>query len=86
MNIAVKLAPFKIRVNAIAPGFFRTDMMAYIETPGFKESRDRAMALVPMGRFGDADDMKGVAVFLASDASAYMTGHVLVNDGGFLAK
>jgi gluconate 5-dehydrogenase len=86
MNLAVKLAPFKIRVNAIAPGFFRTDMMAYIETPGFKESRDRAMALVPMGRFGDADDMKGVAVFLASDASAYMTGHVLVNDGGFLAK
>ena len=86
MNLAVKLAPFKIRVNAIAPGFFRTDMMAYIETPGFKESRDRAMALVPMGRFGDADDMKGVAVFLASDASAYMTGHVLVNDGGFLAR
>ncbi|OPY05211.1 MAG: 3-oxoacyl-(acyl-carrier-protein) reductase FabG [Syntrophaceae bacterium PtaB.Bin038] len=86
MNLAVKLAPFRIRVNAIAPGFFRTDMMAYIETPEFKESYDRAMELVPMRRFGDADDMKGVAVFLASDASAYMTGHVLVNDGGFLAK
>jgi NAD(P)-dependent dehydrogenase (short-subunit alcohol dehydrogenase family) len=86
MNLAVKLAPFKIRVNAIAPGFFRTDMMAYIEMPDFKESRDKAMDLVPMRRFGDMDDMKGVAVFLASDASAYMTGHVLVNDGGFLAK
>ncbi len=86
MNLAVKLAPFKIRVNAIAPGFFRTDMMAYIETPDFKESRDKAMELVPMRRFGDVDDMKGVVVFLASDASAYMTGHVLVNDGGFLAR
>lgn len=86
MNLAVKLAPFKIRVNAIAPGFFRTDMMAYIETPDFKEAHEKAMELVPMRRFGDVDDMKGVAVFLASDASAYMTGHVLVNDGGFLAK
>ncbi|HOX00466.1 MAG TPA: SDR family oxidoreductase, partial [Deltaproteobacteria bacterium] len=86
MNLAVKLAPFNIRVNAIAPGFFRTDMMAYIETPEFKESHDKAMELVPMRRFGDVDDMKGVVVFLASDASAYMTGHVLVNDGGFLAK
>ena len=86
MNLAVKLAPFKIRVNAIAPGFFRTDMMSYIETPDFKESYGKAMELVPMRRFGDIDDMKGVVVFLASDASAYMTGHVLVNDGGFLAR
>jgi len=86
MNLAVKLAPFKIRVNAIAPGFFRTDMMSYIETPDFKESYDKAMGLVPMRRFGDVDDMKGVAVFLASEASAYMTGHVLANDGGFLAR
>jgi NAD(P)-dependent dehydrogenase (short-subunit alcohol dehydrogenase family) len=86
MNLAVKLAPFKIRVNAIAPGFFRTDMMSYIETPDFKESYDKAMELVPMRRFGDRDDMKGVVVFLASEASAYMTGHVLVNDGGFLAR
>ena len=85
MNLAVKLAPFKIRVNAIAPGFFRTDMMAYIETPDFKESYDRALELVPMRRFGDLDDMKGVAVFLASDASAYMTGANLVVDGGWTA-
>jgi NAD(P)-dependent dehydrogenase (short-subunit alcohol dehydrogenase family) len=86
MNLAVKLAPFKIRVNAIAPGFFRTDMMAYIEMPDFKESYDKSMDLVPLRRFGNVDDMKGVVVFLASDASAYMTGHVLVNDGGFLAR
>lgn len=86
LNLAVKLAPYNIRVNAIAPGYFRTDMMAYIEMPEFKEAYDSMISLVPMGRVGDIDDMKGVAVFLASDASAYMTGHVLINDGGFLAK
>lgn len=86
MNLAVKLAQYNIRVNAIAPGFFRTDMMAYIETPDFKKEYDAMLNLIPMRRVGDMDDMKGVVVFLASDASAYMTGHVLVNDGGFLAK
>ncbi len=86
MNLAVKLAPYKIRVNAIAPGFFRTDMMGYVEKPEFKAAYDRLKASIPLGRIGDMDDMKGVAVFLASDASAYMTGHVLVNDGGQIAK
>ena len=41
---------------------------------------------IPLRRVGDADDMKGLAVFLASDASAYMTGHIVINDGGLLAK
>ena len=86
MNLAVKLAPYNIRVNAIAPGFFRTDMMTYIEKPEFKKAYDLILSQIPMRRVGDIDDMRGVAVFLASDASAYMTGHVLVNDGGYLAK
>jgi gluconate 5-dehydrogenase len=86
MNLAVKLAPYGIRVNAIAPGFFRTDMMAYIEKPEFKAAHDRVIDSIPLRRVGDIDDMKGLAVFLASDASAYMTGHVVVNDGGLLAK
>lgn len=86
MNLAVKLAPYNIRTNAIAPGFFGTDMMAYIEKPEFKEAYDMVLDSIPMRRVGGMDDMKGVAVFLASDASAYMTGHVLLNDGGFLAK
>jgi len=86
MNLAVKLAPDNIRVNAIAPGFFRTDMMAYIEKPEFKEQYERMLGLIPMRRVGDIDDMKGLAVFLASDASAYMTGQVVANDGGFLAR
>jgi gluconate 5-dehydrogenase len=86
MNLAVKLAPFNIRVNAIAPGFFRTDMMSYIERPEFKVARDMVLANIPMNRIGDIDDMKGLAVFLASNASSYMTGQILINDGGILAK
>jgi NAD(P)-dependent dehydrogenase (short-subunit alcohol dehydrogenase family) len=85
MNLAVKLAPYKIRVNAIAPGFFRTDMMSYIEKPEFKKARDMILDQIPMGRVGEIDDIKGLAVFLASDASAYMTGQVIVSDGGYLA-
>ncbi len=86
MNLAVKLAPYKIRVNAIAPGFFRTDMMAYVEKPDFKPVYEAILNTIPLHRVGDIDDMKGVAVFLASDASAYITGHVVINDGGSLAK
>jgi NAD(P)-dependent dehydrogenase (short-subunit alcohol dehydrogenase family) len=86
MNLAVKLAPYKIRVNAIAPGFFRTDMMAHFEKQEFKAAYDRKLANIPLRRTGGCDDMKGVAVFLASDASAYITGQILVNDGGLLAK
>jgi gluconate 5-dehydrogenase len=86
MNLAVKLAPHNIRVNAIAPGYFHTSIMAEIEKPGSKKVYDTLRDSIPMHRFGDIDDMKGVAVFLASDASAFMTGHILVNDGGFLAK
>jgi NAD(P)-dependent dehydrogenase (short-subunit alcohol dehydrogenase family) len=86
MNLAVKLAPYKIRVNAIAPGFFLTDMMGYIEKPEFKTAYDMLKDAIPLGRIGGMDDMKGVAVFLASDASAYMTGHILINDGGQTAK
>lgn len=85
MNLAVKLAPYHIRVNAIAPGFFRTDMMSYIEKPEFKKARDMILDQIPMGRVGEIDDIKGLAVFLASDASAYMTGQVIVSDGGYLA-
>ncbi|MBW2560451.1 MAG: SDR family oxidoreductase [Deltaproteobacteria bacterium] len=86
MNLAVKLAPHNIRVNAIAPGFFGTDMMAYIEQPEFKEAYEATLNVIPMHRLGRIDDMKGVAAFLASDASAFMTGHILINDGGQLAK
>lgn len=86
MNMAVKLARYNIRVNAIAPGFFRTDMMAYIEKPEFKAAYEHVLESIPLGRVGDMDDMKGLAVFLASPASAFMTGQVVICDGGQLAK
>jgi gluconate 5-dehydrogenase len=86
MNLAVKLAPHNIRVNAIAPGYFRTDMVAYLEKPEFKAIYEMTLAHIPLGRTGDIDDMKGLAVFLASDASAYMTGQIIANDGGLLAQ
>ncbi len=86
MNLAVKLAPYNIRVNAIAPGFFLTDMMAYIAGPEFKKEYEILLDSIPLRRTGEMDDIKGVAVFLASAASAFMTGHVLVTDGGFLAQ
>jgi NAD(P)-dependent dehydrogenase (short-subunit alcohol dehydrogenase family) len=85
MNLAVKLAPYKIRVNAIVPGYFRTDMMAYIDMPEYKAAKDLVLAHIPAGRGGDIDDMKGVAVFLASEASAFITGALLFVDGGQLA-
>ncbi len=86
MNLAVKLAPINIRVNAIAPGFFHTDMMAYIDKPEFKKVRDAILHEIPLRRVGEIDDMKGAAVFLASPASAFMTGHIMVVDGGQIAK
>ncbi len=86
MNLAVKLAPFNIRVNAIAPGFFHTDMMAYIDKPEFKRVRDAILHEIPLRRVGEMDDMKGAAVFLASPASAFITGHIMVVDGGQIAK
>lgn len=86
MNLAVKLARYNIRVNAIAPGYFKTDMSSYLEKPEFHKEYEMLCEMIPMRRFGEMGDIKGVVVFLASDASAYMNGHVLVVDGGFLAK
>jgi gluconate 5-dehydrogenase len=82
-DMAVKLAPFGIRVNAIAPGPFLTDMMSHVRgNPAALGVMTRA---VPLARVGERDDLKGVAVFLASAASSYITGHTLPVDGGMMA-
>jgi gluconate 5-dehydrogenase len=83
-DMAVKLASHRIRVNAIAPGAFDTDMMDYVK--GDPEKLRRFLEQIPQRRAGGEDDVKGVAVFLASDAAAYVTGQVLVVDGGWLVR
>ncbi|PKL36073.1 MAG: gluconate 5-dehydrogenase [Spirochaetae bacterium HGW-Spirochaetae-1] len=85
-NLAVKLAQHKIHVNCIAPGFFHTDMMDYIFKPEMKPILDATLGFIPLTRVGLEDDIKGVAVFLASKASDYLTGAVIPVDGGLLSK
>ena len=80
-DLARKWAPHNIQVNAIAPGWFPTNMSEVV----IERNRDTFLKSIPLGRFGNDHDLKGAAVFLASAASDYVTGHVLVVDGGQLA-
>lgn len=84
-NLAVKLAQYKIFVNCIAPGFFHTDMMGYVFEPGMENILNAMLSVVPMRKAGGIDDIRGLAVFLASKASDYMTGAILPLDGGMSA-
>src|ERR1051326_6599355 len=77
-NVPVKLARHNIQVNAIAPGWFPTHMSQWV----LDHKKDYLLSHIPARRFGADHDLKGAAVFLASDASAYVNGHVLVVDGG----
>lgn len=81
MTLSVEWAQYNIRVNAIAPGFIETDDLLRVvqENPGFKEAR---LKVIPLKRFGKLDDITSVVVFLASDASAYITSETIVVSGG----
>jgi gluconate 5-dehydrogenase len=81
--LSAELAPAGITVNAIAPGYFPTDATQALHTdPKFN---DWIAHRTPIGRWGDPQELAGPAVFLASPAASYVTGHILVVDGGLTA-
>jgi 2-deoxy-D-gluconate 3-dehydrogenase len=77
-------APLGINVNAIAPGYFATEMNEALIADTTRS--DQISARIPAGRWGDAKDIAGATVFLASDAAAYIHGTILPVDGGWLAR
>ena len=77
-DLACKWGGYNIQVNAIAPGWFPTHMSEAV----IERNRAAFLKRIPLGRFGGNDDLKGAATFLASDASNFVTGQVLVVDGG----
>lgn len=82
--MANELAPAGVQVNAIAPGYIATNNTAALQAD---ETRNRQiMERIPAGRWGSPADIAGAAVFLASGASDYVTGHILAVDGGWLAR
>ena len=83
-ELAVEWAPRGLQVVALAPGFFRSDQTIW----AFEQNQElgkRLLAKVPMGRMGKLEELEGTIVYLASQASDYMTGQALILDGGFLS-
>lgn len=83
-SLAIEWAPYGVCVNGIAPGVFRTDLNAGLLN-GSGRGRE-ILVRTPMKRYGELYELVGAAVFLASDAASFVTGHVLVVDGGYLAS
>jgi 2-deoxy-D-gluconate 3-dehydrogenase len=82
--LANEWARHGVTVNAIAPGYIATNNTAALQAD---ETRNAAILdRIPAGRWGTPEDLGGAAVFLASDAAAYVQGHILAVDGGWLAR
>ena len=79
-SVAKELASRNVRVNAIAPGFIQTDMTAKLSD----DVKSEMLKLIPLGKLGTANDVANLALFLVSDDSAYITGHVVQVDGGMV--
>jgi NAD(P)-dependent dehydrogenase (short-subunit alcohol dehydrogenase family) len=83
-SLAIEWGPRGVRVNAIAPGVFRTALNQKLLD---ETERGREFLLrTPMKRFGNVDELAGAAIFLASDAASFVNGEVITVDGGFLAS
>ena len=82
--MANELAPHRINVNAVAPGYMATDNTAPLRADAQRSAE--ILGRIPAGRWGEAEDLQGALVFLASSASDYVTGHTLAVDGGWLAR
>ncbi|MQA85584.1 MAG: SDR family oxidoreductase [Streptosporangiales bacterium] len=88
-SAAINLGPKGIRINAIAPGYIRTQIAGghmFSNDPEAVRLRETIVERTPLGRVGDPEDLKGLAVFLASPASDYCTGWTFAVDGGWLAS
>ncbi|MGV1827787.1 SDR family NAD(P)-dependent oxidoreductase [Agrobacterium vitis] len=83
-GLAVELAREGVRVNGIAPGYIRTAQLLSEENSLGPVGAEKAAEIIPMGRLGTPDDIADVITFLASNAARYMTGQVLIVDGGLL--
>ena len=81
--LAIEWAPYGVNVNAIAPGVFQTDLNRELLASGRGQE---FLTRTPMKRFGNVEELVGAAVFLASDASSFVTGQMIAVDGGFLAS
>ncbi|PYM60952.1 MAG: hypothetical protein DMD79_14345 [Candidatus Rokuibacteriota bacterium] len=88
LSLAAHLVDHGIRVNAIAPGTIDTEFAAGVMDPAVRREslEKRARERIPMKRLGQPEDLVGAAIFLCSDESAYVTGHILVVDGGILLR
>jgi len=82
-TLALEMAQYNIRVNVIAPGAIDTPMVASIKLD--QKALEQTLAMIPLGRMGKAEDIANAVLFLSSDASSYITGSIIVVDGGWLA-
>jgi len=82
--VALEAAPFNINVNAIGPSYIKSDLVEVtLQDP---EKRKQILSKLPLGRVGDPEDLVGACIFLASSASDYITGHLLMIDAGHSIK